>query len=168
MRTVVLAALCSLLCVSGVGATESAKKKDVVGELLAKPSRLHMRVGLGEGMVSWGLDVLHFTQTPDFDSSQAFGLFGKIASPSLGLLEPGQLPPFWKGLNLEGFVDLNIDYDPDKDQVIIEPGAGLTVEPTQTMSFIVRGGYPVTPDDRGGGQINFNSLIWELGLCLRF
>ena len=166
MRTLWMIAVVIATGFAGVAVAQD-EGLDVAAQVMGNSDLLHLRVGLAEGKSQWGLSVLHQPQCAERDDSQAFGAFGLLETPEINLLEPGALPPFWKGLSVQGFANIDVAYDLEYDRVLVLPGVGLMAEPTETMSLMVRAYYPLG-DEGIPMSIDLNSLAWEAGLCIRF
>jgi len=135
------------------------------GWVMGNNEMLHARIGVAKQNVEWGFSALHFPAKDDTEASYALGFWGAINTPNIGLLQPGQIPPFWGGLSVQGFADVDVDWDFENDKAIIMPGAGIRVEPSKTMSLIARIAYPMGDH---GTSVDLNSVQGTLGLAIRW
>ena len=162
MRVGTVLLLCVALCAPAFGTIDP----NVIGQTMGNSDLIQVRVGLGNAHTSWGLTVAHEPETELREQTTSVGVFGMLAT-DVPLIAPGAVPGLWAGLNMRPFIDLDVMYDFEFDRIAIWPGAGVIVEPSNTMSFVFRAIYPVG-DEGIPSAMDLNSLTTMLGLQIKF
>jgi hypothetical protein len=166
---IVVLLVLGMCCLAEAQDPNEAGKPDVMVQTLGASDEVQVRAGLGNARSSWGLSILHEPSSDDKDQATAFGAYGLISTP-IQLLDPDAIPGLWAGLTVRPFVDIDILYNPEADKAITVPGVGVLIEPLNTMSFVVRGLYPLAfdDDDEVNTTLDLNTLALQLGIQVRF
>ena len=138
-------------------------EQDVVARVLGNGDAALVGVGLQQGIAEWGIEIMH----QPADELTFFGLWATLNTPEVNLLAEDVLPPFWKGLDVQGYAVLNVLTDQDFNRVLTMPGIGARLAPLETVCLTGEIVYPMGKDTVPT-QLDLNSLNYFLGLEIRF
>jgi len=149
----------------GLFRTAGAGAREVVGGVTGNGDSALVKVGLSEGIGQWGIEAKWH---PEVETTW-FGVWGTLNTPEVPLLPKGSLPPFWKGLEAQGFIGVHILTDQSFDRILTMPTVGVLVAPLETMSFVGEVGYPMgRAAAQGETGWDLNSVVFLFGLEIRF
>jgi len=155
-----------IIILLGLCVPSFAEDLDVMGQAVGNPDVILVHVGLGDpnNGASWGLSVAHEPEQGLMEQSTSFGAFAALTTD---LLAVGNVPQPYQGLDVKGFISVDVLYDFDHDRISVWPGVGARIAPQKTMAFLAMAVYPMG-DEGYPSPLDLNTPAGLFGLEIRF